>query len=170
MLTYLEKYYWKLPIIFDLLVFTLLASGYYLANLKFSDLLVISGERSVSTISDIITISLTLAGFILTLLTLLISFKSTKEGSIKDLSPETDSSFHIFFYSKLYFSSVKHLIIIVEELAFLALIGFILKVTVGASHLYVITYFNIAGMITIILALYRGLFILKAIIQMQKDS
>lgn len=59
-------------------------------------------------LTDLITISLTLAGFILTLITVLITFKSSSK--IKKL--EVDSKepiFDLFFATSLYFETVRHL-------------------------------------------------------------
>lgn len=124
-------------------------------------------EMVLSTISDLSTVSLTLAGFILTLLTVLISFKSSSKprDEIKLLK---DSIYEIFFASNLYFETVKHLKNAVLSLTILAIFGYSLKLLIGAQFISIIMIYIVFSLVIVFLTLWRCLFILSKIIEIQK--
>ena len=90
--------YFRYPVLWDY-VFASIASAisYYLV-LKHM-LTLPTAERIYSTVSDLANTSLTLAGFVLTLLTVLISFKSSSKMINEDIK-STDTLFDVFFSSK----------------------------------------------------------------------
>ncbi|QHS55558.1 hypothetical protein GWR56_08385 [Mucilaginibacter sp. 14171R-50] len=124
-------------------------------------------QFTVSTASDLSTIALTLAGFILTLLTVLITFKS---GSTikKDTNIDEETVFEIFFATDLYFETVKHLKNCVKSLTVISVIGYSLKLFLNEGSQKFIYFFNILGLVIIALTLWRSLLILTRIINLQK--
>lgn len=125
-------------------------------------------ETILSIISDLSTVALTLSGFILTLLTVLISFKSTAKSK-KDIKFEADSLYEIFYSTSLYFETVRHLKNGIISLTFVAIIGYTLKLTINTCYYSFLFSFNLLSLIIIFLTLWRCLLILSKIIKIQKE-
>jgi hypothetical protein len=118
--------------------------------------------------TDISTVSLTLAGFILTFLTVLITFKMgstsvANEGSMPRL-------IDIFFNSSLYFKSITLLQGCIGTLIFSSILGFVLKLFLKESALFYLLYSSIFGIAMIITTISRSLFILRSILSFQKTD
>lgn len=124
-------------------------------------------EYLYSIISDLSTVSLTMVGFILTLVTVLISFKSSGKVN-KDNVKETDSVFDIFFASRLYFETIKHLKNGIKSLTFIALLGYTLKLTVSHVNYEYLFLFCFMGLSIILMTVGRSLLILSSIIKIQQ--
>lgn len=77
-----------------------------------------------SLTGDLTNIALTLAGFILTILTVLITFKdnSTSRGESND-----QTAFGRFFASDFYYETIKHLKNCIKEIISIASVGFLLS-------------------------------------------
>lgn len=158
--------YFKKPIFWDYLL-----SSIVLAVVIFLHKKVIihfpKDDYVMSIASDLSTISLTLAGFILTLLTVLITFKSTTK--IDENEPhEKNTLFELFFGSALYFETVKHLKNCIKSLVFIAVFGFTIKLFANAESCKYIFFYNVFGLVIIVLTLLRSLLILGKIIEIQK--
>ena len=125
-------------------------------------------ETILSVVSDLSTVALTLSGFILTLLTVLISFKTTSK-SRKELSLETDTLFNIFFSTNLYFETVRHLKNGILSLTLMAVMGYSLKLLLNTKQSYLLFSFSIISLLIILLTLLRCLTILSKIIKIQED-
>lgn len=126
-------------------------------------------DQSLSVLTDLTTISLTLAGFILTLLTVLITFKS---GS-KIQKLEVDSKepiFDMFFATGLYFETVRHLKNCIKSLIFIGFIGFTLKLGLLTFISTEIFYLNVFSIVVIFLTTWRCLLILGTVLNLQKSS
>lgn len=126
-------------------------------------------EYIISIASDLSNISLTLAGFILTLLTVLITFKSGSKVT-KESSNEHDSLFELFFATDLYFQTVKHLKNCIKSLITITVLGYSLKLGLNQNYYFYIYFFNVFGLVIIVLTLSRSLLILTKIINMQKTE
>jgi hypothetical protein len=126
-------------------------------------------EIILSIVSDLSTVALTLSGFILTLLTVLISFKSTSKSK-NDILLETDSLFDIFFSTNLYFETVKLLKNAIISLTLIAVTGYSLKLILDTKNYFMLFAFNILSLFVILLTLLRCLTILSKIIKIQKDN
>lgn len=126
-------------------------------------------EECISVITDVINISLTMSGFILTLLTVMITFK----GSSKITKIELDSNeslFDLFFATGLYHESVRHLKNCIKSLIIVAVIGFSLKLFSPESWRENIFFFNIGGFTIIMMTIFRCLLILGKVMDLQKES
>jgi hypothetical protein len=126
-------------------------------------------EYLMSMASDLTTIALTLAGFILTLLTVLITFKSTSTVSRHNYTGE-EPLFDLFFASGLYFTTVMHLKNCVKSLTFITIVGYSLKLLLpGQYHIYIFL-FNIVGLAILSLTIWRSLLILTKVLNMQQNA
>jgi hypothetical protein len=163
----LDKYF-KNPFIWDYLtamIFSLL--GFVLVNKKI--ILIPKAEECISVTTDIINIGLTMSGFILTLLTVLITFK----GGSKITKIEIDSKetlFELFFATGLYHETVKHLKNCIKSLIIIAVFGFALKLFSPESFKKDVFFFNISGFTIIIMTIFRCLLILGTVMDLQKES
>ena len=158
--------YFKKPIFWDYFISLLLTCGitYLVERYGIS---VPKDDVITSLLSDLGTISFTLCGFILTLLTVLISFKSTSK---KDVSVETDSLYEIFFSTSLYFETVRHLKNAIISLGVIGVIDYSLKLALDPKHRLYAYAFNIFTLLIIFLTLCRCLIILSKIIKIQRGS
>ncbi|KAF2328096.1 hypothetical protein [Flavobacterium ginsenosidimutans] len=161
----LDKYF-KEPLLWDYIissVITCISVTVYIYN--FIELPKI--DRSLSITSDLSNVGLTSAGFILTLLTVLITFKSnvkiTKENYNND-----DPLFELFFASDLYLLTVKILKNCIKSLIFISVFGYCLKIGLPQTKLQLTFFFNIFGLSIIALTLWRCLLILTKILKMQE--
>jgi hypothetical protein len=159
--------YFRRPIFWDYLIAILLTSLVTLLSYK-KKIDIPSGEHLYSIVSDLTTISLTMAGFILTLLTVLISFKSTSRSK-KDFS-EKDSLFEIFFSTNLYYETIMHLKNAIISLSVISVIGYIFKLSITSKYYHVLFSYNMLGIIIIFFTVWRSLLILSKIIKIQKGE
>lgn len=158
--------YFRRPILYDYLISIIigiilfLTSNYGIFNLP-------KDERSLSMTSDLANVGLTSAGFILTLLTVLITFKSSSNINKKNYS-EDDSLFDLFFASDLYFTTVRILKNCIKSLILISVIGQALKLGLPKEYLKFVFFYNVLGLVIIAMTLYRCLLILTKILKMQK--
>lgn len=124
-------------------------------------------ERSLSMTSDLANVGLTSAGFILTLFTVLITFKSSSKINKNEYSDDA-SLFDLFFASDLYFITVRILKNCIKSLILISVIGFTLKLGLPKACLKYVFFYNVFGLIIIVLTLYRCLLILTKILKIQK--
>lgn len=158
--------YFRHPIKWDYsLVVIILVIAFYVVR-RF-DINISPSDRLVSTVSDLATTSLTLAGFVLTLLTVIISFKSSSKVTIENAG-ENDSTIDLFLASSLYFTTVMHLKNAIKSLTATALMGYFLKLVLPAEKIDFLYYYCIAAIIILLLTLYRCVFILSKIVKMQE--
>ena len=161
----LDKYF-RRPILYDFIVSIIIG---IILFLTYNDGLfnLPKDERSLSMTSDLSNVGLTSAGFILTLLTVLITFKSSSNINKKNYS-EDDSLFDLFFASDLYFTTVRILKNCIKSLILISVIGYALKLGLPKEHLKFVFFYNVIGLIIIAMTLYRCLLILTKILNMQK--
>lgn len=161
----LDKYF-KRPAFYDYAISIIAIAILYIAFYK-SVFELPKNERSLSMTSDLANIGLTSAGFILTLLTVLITFKSSSNIN-KDNYSEDDSLFDLFFASELYFMTVRILKNCIKSLIFISVFGYVLKLGLPKEYLKYVFFYNAFGLIIIALTLYRCLLILTKILKIQK--
>ncbi|MFT3796479.1 hypothetical protein [Flavobacterium sp.] len=126
-------------------------------------------EDAMAVTSDVTNISLTLSGFILTLLTVLITFKSGSK--IKKIEPDNDETvFNLFFASGYYFVTVKHLKNCIKSLIFIAVVGFICKLFLPTEYKPNAFYFNVFGLGIILLTISRCVLILSKVLDLQQQE
>ena len=161
----LDKYF-KRPVLYDYIISFVVGAVLYLTFYK--DLFELpKDERSLSMTSDLANVGLTSAGFILTLLTVLITFKSSSSINKNNFSEE-DSLFDLFFASDLYFTTVRILKNCIQSLILISVFGYALKLGLPKEHLKYVFFYNVIGLIIVALTLYRCLLILTKILKMQK--
>ena len=161
-------FYFKKPLLWDYLISLVISSLTYVLYQK-SYISLPKEEYILPMASDLCTISLTLAGFILTLLTVLISFKSASK-TVNNKIEESSKVFDLFFATSLYFQTVTHLKNCVKSLSFIAVFGFFLKIVLNVDTYKYIYFYNILGLLIIIFTLLRSLLILTKIINIQEED
>lgn len=170
----LDKYF-NNAIIIDLLISTLISVLLFFL-LTFSIISLPSSELLLSTTSDIANVSFTSSGFVLTFLTLLVSFK----GSIKPLKKKKDMTledsykdvtmFNIFLNSGFYDETIRHLKNGVKILIIVAIIGYLLKLTLPKGLVHFLFFFNVSGLVLIALVLWRSLMVLSGVVKVQSKK
>ena len=161
----IDKYFAK-PLLWDYSISSLITLLFFV--LFYKNILSIPKETYyLSTTSDLSTVSLTSSGFILTLLTVLITFKSGTDSSNESIK-NSKSTFEYFFSSSLYFETIKHLKNCIKSLILVSIIGFSLKMGLTNNTRFFLYFYNIFGLIIIVLTLWRCLLILTKILEMQK--
>lgn len=158
--------YFKRPLVWDYVAGVVIAIGSMVLYKK-QIILLPKEEYLYGVVSDISTISLTLAGFILTLLTVLISYKSSAK-KISTAPSETDTVYDIFFSTRLYFETIKHLKNAIKSLTLLALAGYLLKLTLSSNNSYILFSYNSLAITIVCLTLWRCLLILSKIVKLQQ--
>jgi hypothetical protein len=125
-------------------------------------------DQILSVISDLSNISLTSSGFILTLLTLLITFKSSSRLKLEDANSD-NSRFEIFFASHLYFVTVKLLKYCIISLIVVSIIGYCLKL-VSVSNSGYLFKIGVVMLFLLVMTLLRCLLILTKVLELQKNT
>ena len=159
--------YFKAPVLIDyvIAVFTFVIIALTQEKFSFS---IPEVDVLISVISDLSNVALTISGFILTLLTLLITFKSSSKLSIKEVTSQI-TKFEIFFASDLYYVTNRHLKNSIKSLLFLAIIGYVIKLTTVTYNL-IIYFFSIALLVVLVLTIWRCLLILGLVLNFQKNN
>lgn len=160
--------YFKRPLFWDYTIATIITAVFII--FYYNKILTIPKEEYLFSISsDLSTVALTLAGFILTLITVLISFK-VGNSKKRNLNVEEASLFEIFFNTELYNTTVGFLKNCIKSLMFVAVLGYSIKLLFN-FHSYLYLYFYIFfGLMIIIFTLWRSLLILTKILEIQQDD
>lgn len=157
-------YYFRRPIFWDYFITIIIVSiSFFLYRKNF--FCILSPQDSYSITGDITNISLTLAGFILTILTVLITFKDNSPQDINDAS-----TFKKFFNTDYYFKTIELLLGCIKSIILIASIGFILKIFLPEELRKFLYFFNIFGISIVILTISRCLIILHNILNLQKGN
>lgn len=158
--------YFRWPVLIDyLLSLGIIATLFYFVHKK--NWVIPQSEKIYSLSSDIGTIGLTISGFILTLLTILITMKSGEDSNpipIKKDSPAV----RVFFASSLYFKSIKLLKHAVISLVTISIINYFTKILISANKIEFLFYLNITGLIIVLTTFLRCIFILSKIVAIQR--
>jgi len=161
-------FYFRRPLLYDYLFCCMVACILYILHTR--NLIILpKAEMSVSTTTDLATIALTLAGFVLTLLTVLITFKTgariPNSGGNEDVP-----LFDLFFSTGLYYRTTTLLKGCIKSLIFVAILGFTLKLFLTGGVTKYLFFANVIGLIIIATTLWRSLLILTNIIKLQKQG
>ncbi len=164
----LDKYFER-PILWDYIIAVLITTGLYYIKEK-GGLQFAEEDVFKQLISDLGNISLTLAGIILTLITIFISFKSNFDSK-KDSDIEVENNpFQTFFQTDLYFDSVKYFRGAMKSLLFIGVLNYALKVFISIysiNHWYLLT---VTSIIIIVLTMIRSLMVLGLILDLQSGK
>jgi hypothetical protein len=164
----MTEIYFKRPVIWDYsigIIFSLFTIFLFARSI----LILPKEEYILSVASDLSMVALTLSGFILTLLTVFITFKSGSKIT-KNTNNEKATLFELFFATDLYFQTVKHFKNCVKSLIFIAVFGYSLKIALNENNYCYIYFYNVFSLIIIVLTLWRSLLILSKIIKMQNNN
>lgn len=155
--------YYKIPIVLDIIANLLLLTLIYVLDKNEIFSLQINYQTN-----DISTVGLTLSGFVLTILTILISFKiNTKKENGKTVYT---TGFDIFLNSKLY---DKALSILKKGVILLMVVSFInLSVSNLLIDFYKIygVYLNVSCLFFVIVTFFRCFYILNLILKTQNNK
>lgn len=157
--------YYRYSILFDILLCALLSGSLKLFEIKYGFITDYKNyDRALC--SDLGSIGLTIGGFLLTISTILISFKITALYDKSELK-NSSSSFKIFISSPLYFKTVGFLNKSVIILVILSLCNYLFKIVVPSDYNYLLFYLNISTTFIILTTFSRCLYVLNLIIKMQ---
>ncbi len=162
--------YFKRPIFWDYLISSLIVCMIIILVNKGVFKNLIDNKEFVSAISsDLATVGFTSAGLILTLLTILITFKANT--NLKDTNDiKSKSTFQLFFLTEYYFETVRHFKNCIKSLLFVSVLIYVFKLGFYSNGHEVLYYYNIGCLIVIVLTLWRGILILSNILKMQRKS
>ncbi len=157
------NFYFKFPVILDFVVSTLICIT--MATLTYNEIgWEFDRKRLTSINSDLISTSISLAGFVLAALTIIVTFKdNVKKG-------EQDSGKTVFFNSSRYFDLVKVFYGAALELLFIFILLTITKISDLFSFMGIEAYIILASLIIICSAVFRSLILLFQIIKLQKAN
>lgn len=119
----------------------------------------------LSSVSDIANISFSSTGFILTILTVLITFKAGSRK--KDKIENYDSALDFFFQTPLYGQTTYHLKNCIKSLVILGLVGYIFKIITPQYLMEYLLYFLVFSLFILALTLMRCLLILNKVLTLQ---
>jgi hypothetical protein len=158
--------YFKRPIFWDYLIgsITVLVLTILFRDEKLS---LPSTQDSYSLTGDLTNISLTLIGFILTILTVLITFKDNSNIKVAN---EDDPVFTKFFATSYYFETVRHLKNCIKSLTIITTFGFFLKLSLTIELRKLLFFYNVLGLIIVMLTVYRCLLILSKTLELQRTK
>lgn len=160
--------YYKRPLFYDYCLAVLLGGLLYWLYFRHTITLP-SNDVNVSMATDIATIALTLAGFILTLLTVLITFKTA--AKIPNASNQEELPlFDLFFSTRYYYDTVDLLKGAIKSLVFVSILGFSLKLVMRGDAIAYLFFGNVIGLVIIVATLLRSLLILTKIVNLQKEK
>lgn len=161
-------YYFRRPLFWDYLIAIIFTS--FCIKLNHSEIIFLPNKLdSINLTTDLTNISLTLSGFILTILTILITFKSSSNLKTTDIN-EDSSVFDLFFASNFYFETIKHLKNCIKSVLIIAIIGFGIKLFLVDKYKEYSFFFNIFGLIVTLLTIWRCLLILSKVLVLQKEN
>lgn len=159
-------YYYKRPVLIDYFLGLIIAFAVFLVCRKYGiDINLGKSDNSIST--EIANSSLTFSGFVITFLTLLITFKNGSSSQNVDGALPNKTIFDSFLSSPLYFSSTTILKNCVKSLIGLAIIGYVLLLSVPESIKSLLFYYSILGLVIILLTIWRCIYVLSKIIDFQ---
>lgn len=121
-----------------------------------------------SICSDLGSIGLTLSGFLITVVTILVSFKTTSLIEQSELK-KNSNSFLIFISSPLYFQSVRFINKSVIILVVASILNYLLKIFIIPKFNYVMFFVNVTTVILILTTFIRSVYLIGLIIKMQKQ-
>lgn len=160
--------YYKHPVFYDYFLSMILIGIFLFLDDRF-DLKIIESNLGNELSSDIGTVGLTVSGFILTLATILITFKSGQILSDENLDNQS-SPFKIFLGSRLYKQSINVLKYGVLSLVAISILIFVLKIFSGNLNPKISLFANIVGLVIISTTFIRCFYVLNIILKMQEHN
>ncbi|AGC76132.1 hypothetical protein LX97_00808 [Nonlabens dokdonensis] len=161
----LEAYY-KRPLLYDYLLAGIVCAG--VLFIRKQGLLLIPKTELINQIaSDLATIGITISGFILTIMTLFITMKSSQILE-KRILTEQSSAFEIWLRSPMYETSIKIIKYGVFSLLAVSITLYVLQLFIVDKYENIIFYFDILILILIFTTFLRCFYVLDLILKMQQ--
>ena len=159
--------YFKRPILYDYIVAFIIIA--IILTIDYTNVIINNSIiiKSYDFSSDIGAIGLTISGFILTLVTILITLKSGQIISDEELKNDS-SLFKIFLASNLYFKSLRILKNGVLSLIAICFLIYVLKLILTRSYYIILFYTNLVALLIIITTFLRCFYVWNLIMKMQK--
>lgn len=154
--------YFRRPVFWDYLI-SLLISGALVYYFTKDRIYIPKDADSYSLTGDISNVAFTLAGFILTILTVLITFKDST-GERKN------NVFARFFNSSYYPTTVNHLKNCIKSIIIVAILGYFFKIFTIEEYRKYLFFFNIFALVLIFLSIWRCITILSKILVLQNPE
>ncbi|WP_333863613.1 hypothetical protein [Sphingobacterium sp.] len=167
MINLLDKYF-RSPVKYDYIV-TILILLFFKKYILNSYICLPNKDEIFDLASEIVTILLTLAGFILTFLTVLITFK-LDAGKYKSKPEEEMSILEKFSHSGLYYQTTEIFKNSIKSIITISIIIYLLRIFSSKISISEIFIAAIAGVIILVLTLIRNLVILDKILDLQKED
>ena len=118
--------------------------------------------------SDFSNISLTLSGLVLTIITILISFKESRSIERKD-DQQQKSKFHLFFDSKLYIETVRHFKNCMKVLVLISIFGYASQLIFAGKNSKYLLFIVVPILVVVSLTIWRSLLVLTKILKIQNN-
>lgn len=158
--------YFKRPIFWDYILSVCITSALIFCFLR--DKITLPDDNdSYSLTGDLTNIALTMGGFILTILTVLITFK---DNSSANVNADGAPTFNRFFSTDYYHETVRHLKNCIKSIIVIAALGFFFKLALIQDVREYLFFLNVFGITIIIFSVYRCLLILSRILELQKSD
>ena len=155
-------YYFRRPVFWDYLI-SIVVSGSLLYCFTQLNIIIPKGSDSYSSTGDISNIAFTMAGFILTILTVLITFKDSTGENI-------NNAFARFFNSGYYHQTVEYLKNCIKSIIIVAIVGFFLKIFIPEDYRNYLFFFNVFALLVTFLSIWRCILILSKILVLQNPT
>lgn len=162
----IDKYF-RNPILYDYVISVIIVIG-LISLTKQNYLSLPAADKTSLFSSDLGAIGFTVSGFILTLITILLTLRSGQIISQEKLT-NSSSPFKVFLGSPLYAKSIDILKYGVLSLVIISLLLYLLKLLVPDSLMQFLFYFNIVGLIIIFTTFLRCFYVLGLIMKMQNS-
>jgi hypothetical protein len=164
----MKDIYYSRPILYDYVISIIIIVFLIIMELK-GKIIIPCSTKSSDFASDLGAIGLTVSGFILTLITILLTLKSGQLISDEKLTNQS-SPFKIFLASHLYNRSVDILKFGVLSLVVVSIGLYIFKLVVYDEYVRYIFYADILGIIIVLATFLRCFYVIGLIMKMQKTS
>jgi hypothetical protein len=154
--------YFKRPVLWDALIATALTLLFVLLVCR--HVIALSDWVTLNTwVGDLASASITAAGFMLTCLTVLLTFKRSMPGR----SEADDPTFNQFFDSALYYMSVSILKWCVYAALLVSTAAYVIRM-LNLPHSSCLIEFLVFGRVILLLSLWRCAMVLGLILKLQK--
>lgn len=154
--------YLKYPILIDFLLVLVVWS--FSKNIELFNFTLIDKPNQVNLLSNIISTDVSLAGFILAALTIIISFKSNLQSKGVE-SPS--NALDLILNTKHYNSIVKTFKKSILEFVICFITMFIIWASVDNLSIYTLNRFCVSGILVTSIALLRSLYILLSVLSLE---
>lgn len=158
--------FYKYSVVLDAILCTLICGSLKIYEIKYACYIINYEKYDKGLCSDLGAIGLTIGGFLLTISTILISFRTTALYDKTDLK-NNSGAFKIFISSPLYFKTINLLNKSVMILVLLSLCNYLSKMILQVDQHYILFYLNICTTFVIMTTFSRCLYVLNLIVKMQ---